>query len=412
MEGLLRNYWMNMKRICRLMPVIITGTVLLCLCVLLGAYVFTRNNASDHTRIKIGVVGNIDNSYLEYGITALQSMDTTRYIVELVTVNEDEAAAMIRAGELTAYMVIPEGFVDSVMYGRNNVQVEYVCGEGDAGLLGSVMEEIVDSYSEYVTGSQSAIYAAESINKSVNGHRHLSEKQLIDINTRCINSVLNREKLCELRFLGAGYNLSVAAYYFCGIFVVFLLLSGINSCMYFTGRSREFQRISVARGLKIWQQLLGEYIPFFIISICTTLCVWLFLTFAFVGKLLYIDEWADNAVFELWKMLIYIIPLVVFVTIIQMLIYELADNLIGSILLQFIISICMGYVSGCFYPEQYFPETIRNISNVLPTKMAARYMASYFTGDVNLINNIGILVYSVTTVTLIYMIRRYRIRQS
>ena len=130
MEGLLRNYWMNMKRICRLMPVIITGTVLLCLCVLLGAYVFTRNNASDHTRIKIGVVGNIDNSYLEYGITALQSMDTTRYIVELVTVNEDEAAAMIRAGELTAYMVIPEGFVDSVMYGRNNVQVEYVCGEG------------------------------------------------------------------------------------------------------------------------------------------------------------------------------------------------------------------------------------------------------------------------------------------
>ena len=112
-------------------------------------------------------------------------MDSTRYIVELTEVNEDEATSMVKKGELTAYMIIPDGFVDSVMYGSNDIRVDYVCGEGDSGLIGMVMEEIVDSYSGYVTGSQSVIYAAEAVNRSVNGKNHLSKEQLVDINARC-----------------------------------------------------------------------------------------------------------------------------------------------------------------------------------------------------------------------------------
>ena len=117
MEGLYRYYLINMKRMLKLLPAIIAGVIFLCCCVLSGIYVLVQNSSTDHTKLKIGVVGEIENSYLEYGITALQSMDSTRYIVELTEVNEDEAASMVKKGELTAYMVIPDGFVDSVMYG-------------------------------------------------------------------------------------------------------------------------------------------------------------------------------------------------------------------------------------------------------------------------------------------------------
>lgn len=411
MEGLYRYYLINMKRMLKLLPAIIAGVILLCCCVLSGIYVLVQNSSADHTKLKIGVVGEIENSYLEYGITALQSMDSTRYVVELTEVNEEEAASMVKKGELTAYMVITDGFVDSVMYGSNDIRVDYVCGEGDAGLIGMVMEEIVDSYSGYVTGSQSVIYAAEAVNRSVNGKKHLSKEQLVDINARCINSVLTREKFCRLEFSGISYNLSAAAYYLCGIFVIFLLLSGINSCMYFNGRSRDFQRISLSHGGKIWWQILGEYIPFLLLSLCITICVWISLTFAFSLKIMYIDEWSGDAIVKLWEMFFYIIPVVVFITVIQMLIYEIADNLIGSILLQFILSICIGYVSGCFYPEQYFPESVRNISSMLPPKMAVKYMASFFSGKADMANSIGMLLYAILCVAIIYLVRGHRLKK-
>lgn len=401
-----------MKRMIRLLPGIIAGTILLCSCIVVGAYAFFQNNASDQTKLKIGVVGNIESTFLQSGITALQSMDTTRYIIELISIDKEEADSMIMDGELTAYMLIPEEFTKSVSHAENEIYIDYVCGEGNDGLVGTVMEEIVESFSEYITGSQSTIYSAKDINDKVNGTRRLPREQLIDINSRCINSVLTREKLCEVENMGIGFELSGVAYYFSGIFVVFLLLVGINSCMYFSGRSREYQRISIARGQRIWQQLIGEYFPFLLLTICIILCVWVFLSYAVSSEILVFEEWTDDAVIKMKGMFLHSIPVVIFITLIQMFIYEIVDNLIGSILLQFIVSICMGYMSGCFYPEEFFTDAIRNVSNVLPPKMAMKYMASYFTGDGNLINNIGMIGYCLVCVVLIYVVRRYRIEQS
>ena len=171
MEGLYRYYLINMKRMLKLLPAIIAGVIFLCCCVLSGIYVLVQNSSTDHTKLKIGVVGEIENSYLEYGITALQSMDSTRYIVELTEVNEDEATSMVKKGELT----VEQGKVLNKELKHNlkntiknnvNVSVKPQSGEELEELLGNMTPDQLADLKDKISQMQEKD-AAESENEEV-----------------------------------------------------------------------------------------------------------------------------------------------------------------------------------------------------------------------------------------------------
>lgn len=405
MRELSRYINVNIKRMLKLLPVTIIGTAVLCISLLVAAGIIVGDGVKEEQRkLVIGVVGDFGSSFFDSGVGALQTLDSTRYIIELESVTRKEAEEGYADGKYIAYIIIPDGFMESVSYGRNDKKLEYVYGDDVQDIMGKAMAEIVESFSGYVTGSQSGIYASGRVNYEL-GNGDLSDTQLVDINTRYLSAILNREKMCEEVKLGVGDELSMPAYYFCGMLVFFVFLAGINSCLYFGRRDKAFRLLCISRGYDNKVQLIGEYIPFLIMGICVVLCAWIFISIAVILQYVVLDEWSDGQIVNLWMLMPKLLPVIIFVTVIQFLIYEITDNIAGSILLQFLISVVMGYISGCFYPLQFFPEIMQITGDILPTGVARTYIASCIRGEGTLPGLFLMAVYTCVCVLLIYIIR-------
>lgn len=404
-----RYIYVYAKRIMKICPVVIIGTVILCAAILFGTGMLLNNSNSSTKKIEIGVVGELDNSFFQSGISALESLDSSRYIIDLEQMEEDKAREKLRDGELTAYIIIPDGFVEAVIYGDNDKVIEYVCEQGQAGLMGNVMEELIDSFSRYIIESQSGVYAVLKAAVELR-KRELSDKELLGINARYIGTVLSRDKMCEVETIGVGHNLSLTAYYFCGLLTVILMLCGINSCTYFVGRSKELQKMYMARGHKIYEQIIGEFVPYFGLMLVIFISIWLTVSLAIAAKMLYIEEWNDSQLGTLWVMLPKMLPVALFVSLIHFLIYELIDNVIGSILFQFILSICLGYISGCFYPDYFFPELLQNVTAYMPFKVIMRYIAECIRCESVVVSMIMIALYIVVCAGMVLIIRSYKVK--
>lgn len=413
MDGIFLRYIMaNTRRMLKLFPAILAGTSLLCISILAAAHIIIGGSVEEERRkLVVAVVGDFSNSFFDSGVEALQSLDATRYIIELEPVSRTEAEEGYAEGRYISYIIIPDGFMDSVRNGRNDKKLEYVYGDDVQDIIGRAMAEIVESFSEYVTGSQSGIYAAGRANYEL-GNGDLTKEQLVDINTRYITSVLGRENMCEEEKTGISDSLSTTAYYFCGILVFFIMLTGINSCMYFNRRSRSLRLYGISRGCCNIRQLISEYIPFFLVGICIVICAWIFLSVSVLGHLLVIDEWADNQLANLWLLMPGIIPVVLFITIIQFLMYEITDDIVGGILLQFIFSVCIGYISGCFYPIGFFPKLVQTIAGILPAGVARSYIAACISGKETGISLLIMFVYMLICAALIYGIRNRTVNKS
>ena len=100
----------QLKRMARLLP----GQILvdLAVCVCAGALVCLLlaqgAAAAAGTRYRIGMVGDLSASYLGFGIAAVQEMDDSRFMVELIPMEEREAEVAFERGELYAVMRVPE----------------------------------------------------------------------------------------------------------------------------------------------------------------------------------------------------------------------------------------------------------------------------------------------------------------
>lgn len=104
---------------------------MVCLCVGVLAAVFLRDGilAGDSQKYRIGVVGDLSSSYLGFGITAIQSLDDSRLMIELVTMTEKEAEESFMRGELYAIVELPEGMMDAIESGRNDKPISYIASQ-------------------------------------------------------------------------------------------------------------------------------------------------------------------------------------------------------------------------------------------------------------------------------------------
>jgi len=68
------------------------------------------------------------------------------------------------------------------------------------------------------------------------------------------------------------------------------------------------------------------------------------------------------------------LPVIAVISAMQFLLYETATGAVNAILLQFFSAIGLGYVSGCLYPINFFPEKIRRLGAVLPTGTCRTYL--------------------------------------
>lgn len=405
-------FYMQFKRILKLFPVLLTTNLLVWGCVGALAVFFIRDGvlAEDQTKFRVGIVGDITDSYLGFGIYALQSLDDSRFMVDFSDMTQEEAVKELRQGKLTAYVLIPEGLVESLERGWNDHPITYVAAEGQKGFGGILMEEMAKVVSTLVTGSQSAVYGMQRV-LAVYGDDGISWESTERLCLRLVEMVLNRTKFCELDRLNFRNGLSIEGYYFCTILIFFLLLSGINNSSLFAHRGKTLPKLLAARGVSAFQQVLGEYLAYLSLMLACLAGTFLILGVVLCGGILHIPECDGMELEFLAGFFVELIPMAAMLSALQFFLYELVTGIVSSVLLQFIGGIAMSYLSCYFYPEAFFPDAVARLGRILPTGAARLYVEGSMEGRVGPAALGGVFLYLLAFLGLSVLVRRHRIRR-
>ena len=380
-----KYFYIQIKRALRALPVVVVTALVISGCLLLLFMMMKRigNITDPQEPLKIGVVGDVDDEYFQIGLAAMKHFDSSRFAVELLELEEDEAVRMTREGELSGYAVIPEGFVDSIMTGENK-QITLVTTDSSGDLMSKLVIEFMDQISGYLLETQNSIYGMQRymIDESMTDDIRQS---INDINIFYVNLVMRRDTLfAPMKFIDTGNVVSSAAGYICGL-TVFLVM-------------------------RLIFQILGEYLSYLMMTLICIIPLMSGIVYAIHRSGIVIAEW-EHGFFEDYRYFVLgYIPVVIMFAAMQYMLFLSADNFIAGICLQFISAVALAYVGGCLYPISFFPEAIRKSAPYQPAGVAYRYLA-----DIMLVNDgstmlIRMLIYTVVflAISVIIMDRRLK----
>ena len=260
------------KRALRLLPQVLAVTLLLTCAASLAGAVLSAQRAGDTSRHKVlvGAVVDAGNPYIQLGIHALETFDAARDEISFLVMEEDEALARLRAGTLSAYIVVPDDFLDA-MYSDDVHPIRFVSLDGAAGLDTLLAAELADAVARLMTDTQNAQYGAVryAMEHPTDRNPYEADDELID---RQFSIVIDRDKLFQVETVGLSDSLSFGGYYFCGLLVAFLLLWGISASPLFSRRPGELSLMLRARGFGAARQVLGEFCAFYLLMLLSVAC--------------------------------------------------------------------------------------------------------------------------------------------
>lgn len=369
----------QLKRVGKALPGICLLTVFLTvgLLVLMKAMFLIEESKAENQVVKVGIVGDIDDTYLGIGIEVIKNMEGIRNLADIQTMTEEEARKAFASGEISAYLLVPEGFIDSVIYGENK-QLTYITGATGRDIGGLLINELVGSISRMVTMTQTSVQAMQSYMLE-HGKRDELGEATEGINIAYIEVVLNRMEVFELEELGISNSISFTGHLFTGVLLLLMLLWGINSVSLLVRGESSLLKILHTRGLDCRKQVLTEVGAYCVLQCVSLLCVFICVIIIKGAFGLSVREWDVLKIGEKLLFMVSLIPVVVLTATMQALLYELVTNVVTGVLLQFVVAVSMAYVSGCIYPLSFFPEVLQLLGAYSPIGVALRYLQKSLT---------------------------------
>ena len=388
-----KYFKLQLKSIFKVFPtiLIITAVTLVCIC-MAGALTIGKNSDSEgKQKVKIGIVGNLENTYLDIGLYALQNLDSSRFYFEFTQFEEEEAIKKLNNHEISGYLHIPDGFVRSVSRGEN-MPCEYVTLNSPDNFGTIIAQEVTETVSDILTQSQVGMYSMQDVAHKYN-KKNLG-KNINNLTVNYANFILNRKTAYTLTTTGASDSLSLGGYYVCGLMMLFILFWGISSSRIFSSKKLSFSRIMKISGMRTRNQIMCEYGAYLTVSVMVLLIF--ALVFGIIVQFIEvpIPELTGISVIECLLFVIASLPVVMMVTMMQMAFYELIPNKIGAILMQLILAVGLGYISGCFYPNYFFPESVQTLAAYLPVGAGFSFLKKIMAGNLMAENIIIVLAYT------------------
>lgn len=405
-------FGIQMKRMLRLFPVLLVsvavtfGVLGVCGALLLQSL----NNAEGKHKFRIGMVGNWSDDYLGFGISVVQAMDDSRFMVELVPMEEEEALNSFRRGELSSCVMVPEDLLNSIVYGRNDVQITYLSSEGQKGLEGILGDELANIVSVLVTRSQSAIFGMQQLMRERGRDGEVADATY-RMNLQMFDLVLNRTGLYTLEELGISGGLGAAGYYLGALLVFFLLLLGIYGSPLLVRRSSALPELMKSRGIGAVGQVLGEYGAFACMNLICFVLAFPAVSIVLKRGLIEIKEWSGMGTEPLRSLFYGAWPVVLMLSAMQFLLYELVRGIVSSLLLQFICSISMAYLAGVFYPANFFPDAMKNMGRLLPVGAAFGYVREGISGELSVGKGAAVFLYLFLFLGLSVLTRKLKVER-
>ncbi len=396
-------FYLQLKRVAKIVPFVMAVTVALFVSVAVILYGLLGTFFADeaNTRFTVAIVGDTDNVYMRWGLSAMQTFDETRFSIAFSSMSEADAREALEKGGVAAYVVIPEAFVEKALSGDIE-PITYVTSVGMEGLNGLFKKEITALVTDMVIYSQKGTYGvAEALR--THGWGQLAGQHMEKISLEFVELIFKRNELYTVEEAGVSDGLSTPQYYVCAVAVMLCALCGLPFATVYIKRDYAFERLLLARGYSVKRQLACEY-GVQLLAMLLQAAVMLALA---ALALTMMPTSADGASFvpNVWAFAGRFLPILVMMASFNTVMFELSDNLVSGLLLHVFVVIGMCYVSGCLYPVYAFPRGIQAVAAVLPTGLARRVLATAFTSASSAAEWWGPIVYTAVFLTVAGILR-------
>ena len=384
MKQRVQYLYVEMKKTIRMFPRMLLQAILLM--ILIGAIAFCGVKSMGQeplaVHVDIGVVVREDNRMTRMALNYVENMESVSQLCRFLQVPEEKGLEMLEEGELAALVVLPEQLVEGIMNGQNP-SVDVVFPE-NARLEAMLFRELTESGAGLLRVAQAEIYGAVDTAREYGLTEQLSVMET-DIDSYNLAFALDRLAMFDEEEVSATGRMSVLQYYVASGVILFLLLLGMAAYPV-------MQREPAAFRSQLMRQGVGALWQFFCRWFCGFVCIGLlafviWIVFQIVGFLA--PEMKDQAASALVSGRTHaavgvrvgvILLIIVTVTTLIYMIYSLAGSRTAGILLIFLCSVLLVYLSGGFVPSVLMPQAVQTVGEVLPTSYLIRAVGGLMTG--------------------------------
>ncbi len=332
----------------------------------------------NNQKFDVAIVGYTDDPFLQMGLNALTAFDSSRFSLNILQMETQEAAGALARGEIAAYVVVPDNFVDNAMRGEI-LPLQFVSTTGAAGLVSIFKSELTGVFSQILLSAQKGVYGmAEVIEDNDKSYGNIMD----DMSIRYATYVFSRDKLYSVDELGIADALGLEGYLLCGLSVLFLLLCCLPYAPLMIRKDTALARMQAAKGRPAFRQCLVD------------MAVYTLALFAMLLILLLIGVCIMGDKLPFLSVVLAAIPVVILAAALSYMLYCLSTDLVGGILLMFFTTLALCFVSGCLYPVYFFPVRVQQIAAWLPTGLARTQLAGCITGVPAGLTSLWLLLYS------------------
>ena len=377
-----RYFTLQIKRIWRYLPgaFLVVALLLSCLFTMYSLMVQQNDSQEENKKMLVAISGSTEDPFLQMGLSAMQAFDSTQYALEMVQMEEAEARQALAWGEIAAYVVVPDGFMEAALRGEI-IPMKFVSTTGSASLASMLRYEITETLSTILVSSQKGIYGMANAMRD-NGLGKKLGRKMDDLSFIYLDYVFVRDNIYTMEELGIGDNLDFSGYLLCGLCVLLAMLMSLPFAPLMIRRDHSLDRMLAARGNGIFGQSLCEFTAYFLALFLVLLPLPLLLT-----------QWPDAAL-SAAELILQTAPVVLMAASFSYLLYTLASDLISGVLLQFFTTVAVCFVSGCMYPVNFFPVGLQKAAAWLPTAFARSQLAGCLTGNSDTFSWMMLLGYS------------------
>lgn len=362
-----KYFYLQLKLAGRILPVVlgVTLALLLGLGILVSGLLATFRSNEESREFTVALAGDTDNEYMQWGLAALQLADEDTFCVSVVEMSREQAHTALEKGEISAYVILPEGLMEKALAGEEFEPITYVTSAGVEGISSYLKREVTALVTKMVVYSQKGAYGLDELLSEQLPDADIAD-HMTALSLQYADLIIHRDEFYEAEVLGVSDGLTTADYYICAAAIVLLMLMGLPYAAIYIRRDYALPRMLRSRGFSAAGQLLCEYGAHLLSMLILG------------GFLMALAAFAElpGGVLALR-----LIPVLAMIAALNMLLFTLAGNTVSGLLLHFFGVIGLCYVSGCIYPVTAFPIAVQRLAAVLPTGIARQHLSTAFTGQ-------------------------------
>ena len=389
------NYFkLEIKRNLKLIPYLIIGV--LALSIVMGIVGFFATKLSETNKLKdkknVYFTSEDDASLTKLAINALSKTESITKIFNVNNIKYSEVDEVKDAENSIVTVVVPEGFLASLMNGDNYPIKIYF--SSTTSVYTMIITELSLAAQTSLQAAQATVYTLYDDYYDMNKYR-FAENANDELNSTLIKKAFSRDNFFKKEQLSASGDYNIITYYIASGILTVLLLSG---CIFILRIKSTKNFIN----LKLNQYGIGAItqtsVRIFSIFITMYLIFSVILTTALF--ILYkMDKIKD---FSPAPLLINGIFICLCCSAITVLISSLMKNRFSSILLLFIFVIGCEFISGAFLPSVFLPDGVNIVDKYLPTgylldSLRLGLSGSYSVDNVKMIA-IYTLIFTISTI--------------